>query len=123
MSDPQSLTDVELIRAIAEHYGDYPEVTMRLYAAADALAVLHRGKQEPPLMLDGISTLPAEEQGCPMAWAVSVQSVAAGDDVKEEICGRPASVPVEYKGELYVVCPGCKEQLIAMGGRMVEETA
>ncbi len=58
-----------------------------------------------------------------MRWAVAVQSVAAGNDVKEETCGRPASEPVEYCGVSYVVCPGCKNELMSMGGRALGETA
>lgn len=115
MSDPQYLSDADILRAIAERYAGQPEVTTYLYAAADYLAVLQRDYQNAPEVTN-TPTPPAEVQYCPMRWAVPVRSVAVGADVKEETCGRPASIPVEYQGGLYVVCPACKDDLLNMGG-------
>lgn len=125
MTDPQLITatDVDTLRVLAERYTTHPEVTAHLYAAADYLAVLQRGQhqqQDEPGEAGGTESRqvpPIVGEACPMQWAVSVQSVAAGIDLKEETCGRPASEPVEYQGALYVVCPECKDELVRMGGR------
>ena len=131
MSDPQSVTanDVDTLRAIAARHANYPEITTHLYTAADYIAVLQRGQQlqreqqQEPLGSGSSEMQPVVNGTCPMRWAVTVQSVAAGSDVKEETCGRPASEPVEYCGVSYVVCPGCREELVSMGGRALGETA
>ncbi len=125
VSDPQPVTanDVDTLRAIAERHANHPEVTERLYAVADYLAVLQRGQQRELGRSESIEGQPVVGDACPMKWAVHVKSVAAGNDVKEETCGQPASEPVEYDGVLYVVCPECKDELVNMGGRGLGETA
>jgi hypothetical protein len=123
VSDPQPVTanDVDTLRAIAQRYANYSEITTHLYAAADYVAVLQRGDQREPVRSERVEMQPVEGGTCPMRWAVPVKSVATGSDVKEETCGRPASEPVEYRGVLYVVCPECKDELLNMGGRAAEE--
>jgi hypothetical protein len=86
-----------------------------LYQVADYLTVLERGDYGP-------TADPAPEPAgelCPMRWAVPVRSVAVGPDVKEETCGRPTSIPMEYEGALYVVCPACRDEA-GMGGQECE---
>ena len=122
MSDPQPFSDVDVLRAIAERHAAYPEVTTHLYAAADYIAVLQRGQQQEPGVSESIEVQPVVSDTCPMRWAVPVRSVAAGSDMKEETCGRPASELVEYQGVLYTVCPECKDELVNMGGRRLGET-
>ena len=134
VSDPQPGTanDVVTLRAIAQYYANYPEIATNLYVAADYLAVLYHGQQQEPAP----SPAPSEEieaqpvevpltevTSCPMRWEVEVKSVAAGNDIREEICGRVATEPVEYQGIVYVVCPDCREELIGMGGKKVGASA
>jgi len=126
VSDPQPVTanDTDTLHAIAERHANYPEVTTHLYAAADYLAVLPRGSQQEPVgRSESMEVQPVVGDICPMRWAVFVRSVAAGSDVKEETCGRPANEPVEYHGALYVVCPECKDELVTMGGRTAGNTS
>jgi hypothetical protein len=125
VSEPQSVTanDGDTLRAIAQRYANHPEITMHLYAAADYVAVLQRGQQREPVGSEPVEMQPAVGGTCPMRWAVPVLSLAAGSDVKEETCGRPASEPVEYRGVPYVVCPACKDELVNMGGRAAGEIA
>lgn len=124
MSDPQPVTanDVDTLRAIAQRHANHPEITTHLYAAADYVAVLQRGQQPESVGHESSAVQPVVGGACPMRWAVPVKSVAAGSDVKEETCGRPASEPVEYHGVPYVVCPECKDELINMGGTVAGET-
>lgn len=120
MSDPESFRDIDILRAIAERYASHPEVSAHLHTAASYLAMLQRGQQQP----DGdFEVQVGAGNTCPMTWAVPVKSVAAGTDMKEATCGRPASEPVEYHDVLYVVCPQCKDELVNMGGLARGETA
>jgi len=120
MSNPESFSDIDILRAIAERHANHPDVSVHLYAAANYLAMLQRGQQQPD---EGFEVQVGAGNTCPMKWAVSVKSVAAGSDMKEATCGRPASEPVEYQGVLYVVCPQCKDELVNMGGLARGETA
>jgi hypothetical protein len=111
-------SDADAVREIAGRYTGHPEVVGWLYQAADYLTVLERGDRAPTADPE-----PAPEPAgalCPMRWAVPVRSVAVGPDVKEETCGRPASIPMEYEGALYVVCPACRDELAGMGGQECE---
>lgn len=125
MSDPQPVidNDVDTLRAIAERHANHPEVTTHLYTAADYLAVLHRRHQQESGGSEGTNAQPMAEVTCPMRWEIEVKSLATGNDIKEEICGRLANEPVEYQGIVYVVCAECKQELISMGGTEVGAAA
>ena len=121
MTDP---ADETVLRDMADCYRIVsPSFAAQLRALADYLA------QFTPTELPSIETdppagepeslPPAIDTRCPMTWVRPSDSISGTSTSRNEVCGRPAVIAVEYDGQLYNTCPECAEETVKMGGRRI----